>query len=140
MSPLDTFTRAEFSEVVAEVLAGTFSRTELGDSWIDTYDINILRVRVSGFQEPKRMGQVEVEVLAVRFDRTATSIWLKQAQGLDGLREALLALQQVLLGLAAAFLSLCKDPEALPVGSTGPRRPSETLGFDFDAMISQLLE
>ena len=135
--------RPEVSAVIAEFLTGRFSRQELDYGWADTYDINLFRIRITTYTRltqanRHRPGTVDVVILATRPGGGEVSIWWQGGRGLDGLREALERLQKVLLGMAAAFLVLCKDPEDLPIPSMGPRQPDLTdleaglLPFDHD--------
>jgi hypothetical protein len=141
MSILDPFTRPEVSEILTEVLAGTPSRQELGYGWSDTYNINLVQIRVTAYTKKYRNrppGTIEIEILAVHPGGKPLSIWLQSGSGLDSLRGLLLNLQKVLLGMAAAFLSLCRDPEDLPIASMGPR---STLDVDeVEDMIRSLLK
>ena len=128
MLKIEPFTRKEFDEAVEAVFPKAVrSRKEHEHGWTDTLDLNLIRLILTVYSERKgfyRPGDVMVELVGVRtaLDGSAAVLWSRKTAYLSGLQNALTDLRQRLMGLAAALLSTCGDPAALPKPILGPAK------------------
>ena len=126
MSGLD-FTRGQFDKIVSNFLNGKPSRKEADHGWEDTYEYNLVHIKIQVLTRPQKnypAGTVVAGIWAVRFDSTTFSIWKKSGVGSKGLVAVLTQLQETLLGMAASFLDLCGDTPVLP--NPDPLPPEKT--------------